>query len=89
MEFNSVQAAKAVYLRSGSRWVMEESSVFTMRVEEYKRFISPETLNWFRNLGSAQHTQHKLTSFGWQCVKLVSISPDESEKHEYNFRFIN
>jgi hypothetical protein len=88
MEFNSVQAVKGVYLRKAGKWVLESSNLLSMSVEEYNRFISADTLRWFRNLGSAQHTKHNYTSFGWKCVQLVSVSPDESEKHEYNFRFI-
>jgi hypothetical protein len=88
MEFNSVQAAKAVYLRKARKWEMQESSIVNFRKEQYEAFVSIDTVRWFQNLGSKQVLTRSYTSFGLQVVKLVSYSPDGDEKHEYNFRFI-
>jgi hypothetical protein len=89
MEFSQVQAAKAVYIRSNSKWFLQESSILNFTQEQYNKFVSTDTANWFRRIGSKQVLSKSYTSYGLQVVKLVSYSPDMEEKHEYNFRFIS
>jgi hypothetical protein len=89
MEFLQVQAAKAVYIRSNSKWVLQESSILNFTDKEFSLFVSTDTANWFRRLGSKQVLSKSYTSYGYQVTKLVSYSPDMEEKHEYNFRFIS
>jgi len=88
MEFSKVQVLKSVYLFKASKWQYMEQDIFTLSKEEYKRFTSRETLQWFRNLGSKQVPINGCTSFGNLCVKLSSFSPDGEEKHVYQFRII-
>lgn len=89
MEFSQVQAAKAVYIRSNSKWVIQESEILNFTKEQYTRFVSKETISWFVRLGSRQVISKSYTAYGRQVVKLVNYSPDNEEKHEYNFRFIH
>jgi hypothetical protein len=88
MEFSKVQVLKSVYLSKREGWVYEEEDIFYLTKEEYIKFVSKETLRWFRNLGSRQVPVHAETSFGSQCVKLTSYAPYGVEKHVYNFRFL-
>ena len=88
MEFSKVQAAKAVYTRSAGKWVLIESDILNFTKEDYTRFTSRETMRWFVRLGSKQVLSKTYTAYGLQVTKLVSYSPDNEEKHEYNFRFL-
>lgn len=89
MEFKKVQVLKSVYVESSNRWEFHESNNFYLTAAEYFTFISNDTLQWFRRLGCKQIVQRSNTSFGRQVTKLSSVAPDHSEKHVYNFRFIN
>ena len=88
MEFSQVQVLKSSYkYENGSyQFVNTESWYFTK--EEYTRFYSRETLQWFRRLGSKQIVNYGCTSYGRLCVKLSSFSPCESEKITYQFRIV-
>lgn len=88
MEFKSVGVAKAVYVYEGGKWVCKESCNMNFTPEQFKSFVSDETISFFRRLGSKQYVKHAQTSYGRQVVALSSTSPDETEKHAYNFRFI-
>ena len=87
MDFQSVGVAKAVYVFEGGKWVCKESSNMDFTPEQFKSFVSNETISYFRRLGSKQSVKHAQTSYGRQVVALTSTSPDETEKHAYNFRF--
>ena len=88
MEFKKVQVLKSVYLESTKGWALHESVTMYYTEAEYYRFVADDTLNWFRRLGSKQVVQRSETSFGRQITKLSSYSPDNTEKHVYNFRFL-
>ena len=88
MNFKSVGVAKAVYKFIDGQWKCVESSNEIYTPEKFKLFVSNETLNYFRRLGSKQSVKYGNTSYGRQVVALTSTSPDETEKHGYNFRFI-
>lgn len=88
MEFRKVQVLKSVYLESPKGWELQESKTMYYSPAEYLRFVSNDTLQWFRRIGSKQVVQRSETSFGSQITKLSSYSPDNTEKHVYNFRFI-
>ena len=83
-----VQILKSVYLESPKGWAFHESITLYYTEEEYNTFVSNDTLKWFRRLGSKQVVQSSNTSIGRQITKLSSYSPDNTEKHVYNFRFI-
>lgn len=88
MEFSKVQAVKAVYTLSAGKWVFQSDSILYLKKEEYQKFVSNDTVRWFRNLGSKQILSRSFTSFGYQVTKLSSYSPDGEEKNVYNFRFL-
>ena len=89
MEFKKVQVLKSVYVGSPNHWEFTESNSMYFTPAEYFRFVSDDTANWFRRLGSQQVLKKSNTSFGRQVTELLSYSPDNTEKHVYNFRFIN
>ena len=89
MEFKQVQVLKSVYVESSKGWQFVESDTMYLSCDEYKSFVSRDTIAWFRRLGSKQVLQNSNTSFGRQVTKLSSYAPDNTEKHVYNFRFIN
>lgn len=89
MEFSQVQVLKSVYVESGKGWQFVESDTMYFNPDEYKSFVSRDTITWFMRLGSKQIAVFGNTSFGRLVTQLSSISPDNSEKHVYNFRFIN
>lgn len=87
MNFKSVGVAKAVYVFEGGKWVCKESCNMDFTPEQFETFVSKETCRWFQQLGSKQSVKYGNTSYGRQVVALTSTSPDETEKHAYNFRF--
>ena len=89
MEFKKVQVLKSVYLESPKGWAFHSETILNYTPAQYHLFVSNDTLQWFRRIGSKQVVQRSNTSFGPQITKLSSYSPDNSEKHVYNFRFIN
>lgn len=89
MEFKQVQVLKSVYLESPKGWAFHSETILNYTPAQYHLFVSNDTLQWFRRIGSKQVVQRSNTSFGPQITKLSSYSPDNSEKHVYNFRFIN
>lgn len=88
MEIKKVQVLKTVYLRSSNSWKYETESLTTFTLSEYLQFVSKGTVSWFRRLGSRQVLKKQHTSFGHLVTQLSSYSPDNTEKHVYNFRFI-
>ena len=89
MEFKQVQVLKSVYVESSKGWKFLESNTMYLSSDEYKSFVSRDTIAWFMRLGSKQIAVRSNTSFGRLVTQLSSIAPDHSEKHVYNFRFIN
>lgn len=88
MENFKVQVLKSVFVGSPNHWEFYESCFLNFTAEEYKKFVSRETLAWFRRLGSQQIVKYSNTSIGRQITELSSFAPDNTEKHVYNFRFI-
>ena len=88
MEFKQVQVLKSVYLESPKGWEFLESDTMYLSPDEYNSFVSRDTIAWFMRLGSKQIAVRSNTSFGRLVTQLSSISPDNTEKHVYNFRFI-
>lgn len=89
MENFKVQVLKSVFIGSPNHWEFQESVTMYLSEDQYYTFVSKETINWFMRLGSKQVVQRSYTSFGHPVTKLSSYSPDNSEKHVYNFRFIS
>lgn len=89
MEFKKVQVLKSVYVESSNSWKFKESNSMYFTPAEYFTFVSNDTVSWFKRLGSQQILVRSNTSYGNQVTKLTSFAPDNSEKHVYNFRFIN
>lgn len=88
MEFKKVQVLKTIYVYQKNRWVYDCETLSTLTPAEYITFTSRGTVSWFRRLGSKQVLKRSHTSFGHLVTQLSSYSPDNSEKHVFNFRFL-
>ena len=88
MEFKQVQVLKSVYLESPKGWAFHSETILNYTAAQYYTFVSNDTLQWFRRIGSRQVAKKQYTSFGHLVTQLSSYSPDNTEKHVYNFRFI-
>jgi hypothetical protein len=88
MEFKQVQVLKSVYVGSPNHWEFIESNSMYFTPDQYFTFVSEETIKWFMRIGSKQVVKRSNTSFGRQITELCSFAPDNTEKHVYNFRFI-
>ena len=89
MQFSQVQVLKSSYKYEQGKFRFSHCETWEYTREEYERFTSKETVNWFKRLGSKQVLVYQNTTFGRKVTQLSSIAPDESEKEVYNFRFIH
>ena len=89
MSFSKVSVSKVTYQLNGKNWQYVNTDVFTYTPEQYNTFISSDTIEWFKRLGSKQVIYKAYTEFGKLVHKLESFAPDHSEKIVYSFVFIN
>lgn len=89
MEFSQVQVLKSSYKYEKGKYRFSCCESWEYSREEYERFTSKETVNWFKRLGSEQVLVYQQTSFGRKVTQLSSYAPDKTEKQVYNFRFIH
>lgn len=70
---------KKEYIKVLTRWV-EQGTKERKEDENFKdRFLSKDTLKWFRNLGGKE-TVKQGSLHGYGCTIHTSISPDGTEK---------
>lgn len=71
-------------IKNGSRWTAENTTSETVNGEYY--FNCLESIPFFRNLGSERITR-ACTKYGYIPVKLVSTSPNGTERTIREFTF--
>lgn len=67
-------------VKSGSKFVTTEKTEKVIDSKQYNNITNSDTLKWFRRLGGTESAQKNYTSRGYNIVKLISTSPDKSER---------
>ena len=65
----------------------EPTEVNLISEREYNNITSKETLKWFRRLGGSETAQKSYTCYGYKTYKLISRSPDRTQKTVREFSF--
>lgn len=67
-------------------YITTETKENEITEEQYNNYLS--SCSFFRRLGGSETVTKSYTSRGYKPVKLVSVSPDRSEKVIREFKFI-
>lgn len=82
---NTIRLSKHHEIRKDGKWVLgkpEHSEEREIGYEEFHRITSYQTRKFFESLGGKERVYYKQG----EIIKLVSTSPDQTERYIYNFR---
>lgn len=82
-EFNTVRVLE---YKVGSRWIEKDLELDTYTDEMKDRFLSKDTLRWFKNLGGLETVKQGAFK-GFGATINVSVSPDRTERKTTYFLF--
>lgn len=71
--------------KSGSKWVETKKTEKQFSRENY--FNAVDAIPFFRNLGGTETVTCNYTKYGYIPVKVISTSPDGSERRIYIYKF--
>ena len=67
-------------VKNGKKFVTTEKTEKVIDSKQYNNITNSDTLKWFRRLGGTESAQKNYTSRGYNVTKLISTSPDKSER---------
>lgn len=70
-------------------YILESESEELISKKQYNNIVSDDTCKWFRRLGGTETKSMCYTFDGYNCIKLVSKSPNKQIKKVREFIFIN
>lgn len=76
-----------VYEKIGSQWKIKKINNFTITKQNLINYSSNETLSFFKMLGGTERRDFKYTQYGYIPARIVSINPDKTIKHMWEFYY--
>lgn len=83
----NIDLKQTIETKRGNRWVVDK--VIEQKVDEqfYKNVVNAK--KFFRNLGGYERHEKNYTAWGFRVVRVISISPDKTTRHRWEFDFDN
>jgi len=86
IQANEYNTIRVLEIKIGSKWVEKEVSQETFTYEQKKRFLSKDTLQFFKNLGGSETVKQGVFK-GIGATINVSLSPCKTERKTTYFLF--
>lgn len=75
------------FKKQGSKWVEYETDTIYIDEKFYNNMTDPICARFMRSIGGYERAYKGYTEYGYRVNRIVSISPDRTEKREYIFKF--
>ena len=69
------------------QYEVTSTEVRELSQEQFNKITDKKTLQFFRRLGGSETLQKDYTPFGYLPNKLISTSPDKTERKVYYFKY--
>ena len=84
---NNIKLKQTIEHKRGRRWVNDNTTEQVVNEEFYRNVVDAK--RFFRNLGGYERHEKNYTTWGFRVVRVISIFPDRSTRHVWNFDFDN
>lgn len=75
------------YTKVGNQWKIAKINTLTISKENLVNYAGNETMAFFKRIGGTERRDFKYTQYGYIPAKIVSINPDKTMKHVWEFYY--
>ena len=75
------------YTKVGTQWKIAKINTLTISKENLVNYAGNETMAFFKRIGGTERRDFKYTQYGYIPAKIVSINPDKTMKHVWEFYY--
>lgn len=75
------------YTKVGNQWKIAKINTLTISKENLVNCAGNETMAFFKRIGGTERRDFKYTQYGYIPAKIVSINPDKTMKHVWEFYY--